>query len=364
VGGVRANTEPAGTATSLPLDGLLPYLAAHLDGFDPARPVDVELMPGGRSNVTYRLGQGQPGRGWVLRRPPYGHVMPTAHDMSREYTIIAGLHGVGFPVPAPLALCEDTAVIGAPFALMGFVDGRVVADATDAAALSPAEADAICENLLATLVTLHATAVGPTGLSGYGRPGSFFARQVRRWGQQWERSRSREVDGVADLTGWLAGRDVPAPAEATVVHGDYRLDNVILDGTAVRAVLDWEMATVGDPLTDLALALVYWTEPGDRLRREVPVARDTTSGPGFWSRARLADAYLERTGRSGDHLAEYLALASWKLAVILESIYYRTVQGQQRGVGAGEAAALAGAVPALVRLGLAARDHGLAGLST
>lgn len=326
----------------------------HVPAFDVSGPPQASLLAGGRSNVTYRV-RDAAGRPWAIRRPPLGHIMPSAHDLVREFTVLQALHRAGFPVPKPWALCEDESVIGARFLIMDFVEGLVVATAQDAAELTPVESDRVSGLLVDTLARLHGLDVQEIGLEEFGRPDGYLSRQVRRWGQQWELTKTRDLLGVDAMAAWLADRVTALPPHlpSSLVHGDYRLDNVIVDPrfSALRAVLDWEMSTLGDPVADLAVALVYWTQADDVLRREVPVARDVTSGPGFWRRERIVDHYARATGRDLDHLGFCLVLACYKLAVIMESLNFRSQSGLQLGAAAQEQEELAQAVEALAALG-------------
>ncbi len=339
----------------LRLEQLVEYLAGGVLDIRADQPLDVQLLAGGRSNVSYRLSQGE--RSWVLRRPPLGHVMPTAHDMSREHRVLEGLTRVGFPVPRPLALCEDRSVIGAPFMLMEFVDGRVLASARDASSVTVPEAARISRGFVETLVELHAVDVTAARLSELGSPEGYLSRQVRRWTQQWERTRTRDLGGVGELGTWLTARvdRLPSGMPWAIVHGDYRLDNLVVaaDGSDVLAVLDWEMSTLGDPVADLAVSLVYWSRPGETLRQRVPVATGVTDVPGFAERSELVSTYADLSGRDLSHLDVCLALACLKLAVIMESIHYRRLQGQQLGAAAVGGVDMGAATEALVDLGLA-----------
>jgi aminoglycoside phosphotransferase (APT) family kinase protein len=346
-------------------DGLrLAPLAAWIEAsglaIDRRADLRAELLAGGRSNISYRIVDAS-GRDWVLRRPPLGHILPSAHDMDREFRVLTGLSRVGFPVPQPRALCEDESVIGAPFLLMDYVDGRVIADAEAAAVLPPLEAAAVCESLVDTLADLHAIDPMAAGLESLGRPEGYVERQVRRWGQQWELTRTRDLPDIERLASLLAERvDSLVPAPVSIVHGDYRVDNTILapaDPT-VCAVLDWEMSTLGDPAMDLAIMLVYWTQAGDGLRAAVPVAQHITDQPGFWSREQIVEHYAARTGNALENLEVCTAVACFKLAVIMESILARSLQGQQLGMGAGESDAMREATQALAALGLQVLDHG------
>jgi aminoglycoside phosphotransferase (APT) family kinase protein len=337
-------------------------------GLDCSAPLSATLFPSGRSNVTYLLTDAR-GGAVVLRRPPLGNVLPTAHDMAREHRVLTGLARVGFPAPAALALCEDVEVTGAPFLVMAYVPGRIVATADEAAALTVEERSRLSSALVETLARLHAVDVDVAGLGDLGRPTGYLPRQLARWSKQWGLTRTRDLatmdrlgeqlarvlDGLADNLPW------------SLVHGDFRLDNVILatDAPTVQAVLDWEMSTLGDPLSDLALTLVYWSEAGDRLRHRVPVAEHLTDAAGFAGRARLVEDYAVASGRTLDHLDACTALACFKLAVITESIHARTLSGKQLGTAATDLHAMGVATEALADLGLRVLADGtVAGLAS
>ncbi|MEU6075463.1 phosphotransferase family protein [Micromonospora sp. NPDC047074] len=354
-----AGVDPPG----LSLGRLAAYLGGRLPDADPAAPWHAELLTGGRSNLTYRIGQG--GRSWVLRRPPLGHVMPRAHDMAREYRVLRGLERTAVPTARPYLLCEDRSVVGAPFLVMEHVDGVVLSSAADCAGLCAERAAATTDVLVRTLATLHDADLTGTGLETFGQPVGYLSRQAALWTAQWERTKVRDLPGFDRLARWLAARtDAFADRAWTLVHGDYRLDNLILapDAARVRAVLDWEMATRGDPVCDVALLLVYWTEPGDALRRHVPVALGVTDRPGFGDRAAVLRAYTAIRPVDRDHLDVCLALTCLKLAVIMESIHFRHLQGKQLGPGAAD---MAGAAAALVEMGLRVVDgQGVAALGS
>ncbi|KOU03879.1 phosphotransferase family protein [Streptomyces californicus] len=315
----------------VPPPGLDPEsLRARLDRERPglvSGPLHARLIEGGRSNLTYVVGDGT-GQ-WVVRRPPLGHVLATAHDMAREYRVISGLHPTAVPVPEPLLLCEDDAVLGAPFYVMEYVEGVPYRTAEQLAPLGPERTRAAVLGLVDTLVDLHAVDPGAVGLGDFGRPEGFLERQLRRWGKQLDASRNRELAGVDALHADL-GRSLPASPAPTVVHGDYRLDNVLLGpDERIRAVLDWEMSTLGDPLTDLGLLVMYSSDLG---LPESPVS--TTSGaPGHPSPAELIERYAARSGRDTSAISWYTAFAWFKLAVILEGIHYRYTLGQTVGAG-------------------------------
>ncbi len=293
--------------------------------------MDGELIAGGKSNLTYRVA----GESCVavLRRPPLGHVLPTAHDMAREYRVIAALHPTGFPVPAPLHLCTNPEVIGAPFYLMSHVDGRVLRGADDIYALPTAAAARAGELLVDTLAALHAVDPIAVGLVDFGRPEGYLERQVRRWYEQWERSKTRELASLEEVVAALRA-SVPEQARAAIVHGDYRLDNVMVDAevTRILAVLDWEMATLGDPLADVGLFVVYTELAADGLAPTQP-----RFGPdqGFLSASQLVDLYAERATHATavDHIGWYVALGYYKLAIISEGIHARYLQGKTVGAG-------------------------------
>jgi aminoglycoside phosphotransferase (APT) family kinase protein len=361
----HANTETVADPPGLRLRPLLHHIADQVD-IDPNGRVSVTLLAQGRSNLSYLLHQED--RSWVLRRPPLGHVMPTAHDMGREYKALEGLSQVGFQVPRPFLLCLDDSVIGAPFLVMEYVDGRVIGDAEDAASLGATEASDLSRHLVETLAGLHAVDAAAAGLEGFGRPDGYLVRQVRRWAQQWERTKTRDLDTVPHLVAALDRKVAGLPTNLpwSVVHGDFRLDNVILDhhDNGVRAVVDWEMSTLGDPVADLAVMLVYWSRPGETLRHRVPVAPGVTDGPGFWERPSLIEHYAALSGRDVSHLDICIGLACLKLAVIMESIHYRTLHGHQRGSATATGVNMEAATDALAQLGEAVvSGDGLSALS-
>ena len=261
-------------------------------------PPRVRLIAGGRSNLTYLLEPGDEAVPLVLRRPPLGHVLPTAHDMSREYRVLSALAGTEVPVPDPVALYPEPDVIGAPFYLMQYVPGLVLRSAEDGERLTPVQARQLSEDFTDMLAAIHGVDLAATGLSSFGRPEGYMERQLARWQRQWELSASREVPGYTELTERLAaglpGRALPTP-EGTLVHGDYRLDNtlVTLDRDAndpggparpaIAAVLDWEMSTLGDPLADLGLTMAYWADRDDTEWLAVNFGAAVTALPGFFS---------------------------------------------------------------------------------
>ncbi|MEU0271559.1 phosphotransferase family protein [Streptomyces sp. NPDC006307] len=316
--------------------------AVHPPGLDPEQlrgfldrerpglvsgPLSARIVEGGRSNLTYVVTDGT-GR-WVVRRPPLGHVLATAHDMKREHRVISALHPTPVPVPEPVVLCEDESVLGAPFYVMEFVTGTPYRTAEQLAPLGAERTRAALLGLVDTLVDLHAVEPEAVGLGDFGRPDGFLDRQLRRWGKQLDASRSRELPGIDELHATL-GRWLPASPAATVVHGDYRLDNVLLgEDDRVNAVLDWEMSTLGDPLTDVGLLSMY------SVRLDLPGSpiSTTAAAPGHPSPGELIERYAERSGRDVSALPWYTAFAWFKLAVILEGIHYRYTLGQTVGAG-------------------------------
>ncbi|MGI8329666.1 phosphotransferase family protein [Actinomadura scrupuli] len=332
----------------------VPRLAAWLAGTlpDAGRITAVELIAGGRSNLTYRLRLSGGPESIVLRRPPLGHVLPTAHDMTREHRVLSGLSAAGtVPVPRPLALCTDETVIGAPFYLMDYVEGRVLRTVEDAADLSPVQARELSERLAEALAAIHAVDLEAAGLTDFGRPAGYMARQLKRWGQQWERSYSagsRAVDPLAEyerLVARLAER-LPENGLTRLVHGDFRLDNALsrLEPRAeIAAVVDWEMSTLGDPLADLGLTLVYWAEATDQ--QTLPVGSTITAAPGFLTRREFTAHYAALTGFDLSDLDFYVAFGCYKLAVVLEGIHARFLQHATVGEGFDQ---IGDAVPVLI----------------
>ncbi len=293
----------------------------------------IELIAGGRSNLTYRLDLRE--SRLVLRRPPLGHVLPTAHDMSREFRVLSALHGTDIPVPGPVAICADPDVIGAPFYLMEYVDGVVLRTRQQGAQLTPGQCRQLSEQLAAMLAAIHGVDIAAAGLTGFGRPEGYLARQLARWQRQWELSATREMPGYDRLVERLAA-GLPEDGDHTLVHGDFRLDNMLVtlgQRPAIAAVVDWEMSTLGDPLADLGLTLVYWADPGDPQWMEISVGAAVTAMPGFFTRAELAARYAELTGRDLSAIGYYMAFGCFKLAVVLEGIHARFLQRKTVGEG-------------------------------
>ena len=346
-----SSTEAGPELPGLDLSALGRYLAMTAPGLING-PLSAALIVGGKSNLTYLLtdGLGQ----WVLRRPPLGHVLATAHDMTREYRVLSALAPTAVPVPGTVLLCPDVDVLGSPFYLMDRVQGRAMRDPAEAAELDPVEVEHLAFTLVDTLADLHAVDVAAAGLEDFGRPAGFNERQVRRWKTQLDSSRSRDIAGIDELFTALAAA-VPATSSSAVVHGDYRWDNVLVGRDpggsggrgpirwGIRAVLDWEMSTLGDPLTDLALLLLYtgWALPSDSTRRTESGSSATGSiaprtmleVPGHPGLAALVQRYADRSGRDLSNLRWYRAFAAFKLAAIAEGVYYRHQLGHTVGEG-------------------------------
>lgn len=298
----------------------------------------VDLVSGGRSNLTFKATDGR--STWIVRRPPTSGLTPSAHDMAREFRVTKALQDSSVPVARTVAFDEDGAALGAQMTVVEFVDGRVVRDQDDLAALSDAEIRDSTHALVRVLADLHAVDHHSVGLGEFGRPDGFVARQVKLWAGQWERVKTQELPDVATLHAKLADA-IPASSAASIVHGDFRIDNTILDSddpARVRAVVDWEMSTLGDPLTDAALMCVYRTPVFDL----VLGSRAAWTSPRLPSPDDLAQTYAAASGRDLGDWNFYLALANFKLGVIGEGITHRALQGSDAGSGAARAAEATG----------------------
>ena len=305
----------------------------------------VQLIAGGRSNLTYRLevSSSEGTRLLVLRRPPLGHVLPTAHDMTREYRVLSALAGTQVPVAPLVAPCTDESVIGSPFYVMEFVPGVVLRTRADTSVLTEEQAAELSQALADMMAAIHGVDVEAVGLAGLGRGAGYLRRQLDRWQRQWQLSASREMPGYDRLVQRLSDT-LPAEGDVTLVHGDYRLDNALVtldQRPRIAAVVDWEMATLGDPLADLGLTLVYWTDPGEQgwlasaglAADATGVSTDATATPGFWTKAQFAAEYASRTGRDVSRIGYYMAFGYFKLAVVLEGIHARYLQHKTVGEG-------------------------------
>lgn len=286
-------------------------------------PLQFEHIAGGRSNLTYRVTD-QAGHAWALRRPPLGHVLATAHDMSREFRILSALNGTTVPVPDVVGLCDDVSVNDAPFYVMDFVDGIVLRDQASAEAIAPAVRTRSCQSMVDTLVAIHRVDVDAVGLGTLGRKEGYIARQLKRWRQQFADSKTRDLPEIERVHDILVAR-IPEQQGAGIVHGDYRLDNCIFSPKGdVVAVLDWELCTLGDVLSDVAQLLVYWCEAtDDAYTLESP----PTVVPGFLTRDQLIEAYAAQSPLDLSDIDFYLAFAYWKVACIIEGVYARYKAG-------------------------------------
>jgi aminoglycoside phosphotransferase (APT) family kinase protein len=310
------------------------------------------------SNLTYVVtpAGGPAEDAVILRRPPTGAVLATAHDMAREHRVITALGPTPVPVPRTLHLCTDTAVLGAPFYVMERVVGlHVVDELPPGYADEPAQRREIGEGLVDVLADLHGVDYHEVGLEGFGRPEGFLARQVRRWTTQWDATRDRDRPGLDALAARLA-ETVPETQRHGVTHGDFRLDNCLLDPDTpgrVRAVLDWEMSTLGDPLTDVGMLFVYWPEAGEEKRATLsPV----TTLEGFPTRRELAERYARHTGLDLSGLNWYVGFAYFKFAAIVAGIVARSAAGAMAGK---DTSGYADKIDPCVEMGRAALDEGV-----
>ncbi|HEY2332570.1 MAG TPA: phosphotransferase family protein, partial [Acidimicrobiales bacterium] len=307
-------------------DRVTAWFRQHVAAATP--PLRFSLIAGGRSNLTFRVDDAG-GRSFVLRRPPLGHVLESAHDVGREHRIIAALAGNdGVPVPDALGLCDDPEVNGAPFMVMSFVEGAVVRDSATAQAIGADARRTSAASMVEVLANLHALEPDEVGLGELGRREAYVERQLNRWYRQFGQTKQREIPAVDEAHRRLSAA-VPKQQRASIVHGDYRIDNTVLDPTGhVVAVLDWELCTLGDPLADLGQLAVYWTQPGD----PVPDLLGAPIAAGdFPSRDELIASYAAISPLDLADLQTYMAFGYWKLACILEGVYARYLGGSGGG---------------------------------
>jgi aminoglycoside phosphotransferase (APT) family kinase protein len=299
------------------------WFEANVPGASP--PLEFDRISGGRSNMTFGVRDSR-GGSWALRRPPLGKRLGSAHDMGREHTVIAALQDTPVPVPPVAGLCEDESVNGAPFYVMEFVEGPILRTQEEAEPFSEDQRRVIGKRVVDTLVAIHEVDPDAVGLGELGRKEAYVERQLKRWHGQWEKSKTRELPVVDNVHARLSAR-IPKQGPATIVHGDYRLDNMILspDAAEVAAVVDWELCTLGDPLADVGLLLVYWSEAGDDF---MPLFAPATIAPGFIDREDVKKRYAEASGRDLSEIDFFVALGYWKLAIILEGVYARYASGQ------------------------------------
>lgn len=309
----------------LDLAKLEPFLRAHFP--EETDSLSVRQYPSGHSNLTYSLELGS--REMVLRRPPFGSKVKTAHDMSREFRVLSKLNGHYAPAPHVLLFCDDLSILGAPFYLMEPIHGVILRrDIPPELNFSPEVARRVSESFLDNLALLHSLDYGFIGLADLGKPQGYLERQVRGWIERYHGSKTHDIPEVETISKWIQ-QYMPSSSAATLIHNDYKYDNVVLDPsdlTRIIGVLDWEMCTIGDPLTDLGSALAYWVDASDP-----PEILETRWGPttaaGSLTRAQLAQRYTQKTGRDLSEMPFYLVFARFKIAVIVQQIYYRYHQG-------------------------------------
>ncbi|MGO9197541.1 MAG: phosphotransferase family protein [Acidimicrobiales bacterium] len=335
-GEAPATAEGAGRDVPDGIDGprVTEWLVREVD--EVVAPVRFELIAGGHSNLTFLVTDAA-GRRMVLRRPPISHVLSTAHDMGREYRIISALASTPVPVAGALGFCDDETVNGPPFYVMDFVEGHILRDSrTTREILSEEQRRTTGNDLVEVLVAIHQVDVDAVGLGDLGRREAYVARQLKRWNGQFLQSQAQEQEGgfgrpapmVSEVHETLVERMPPQHA-SSIVHGDYRLDNTMIgDGGRVKAVLDWELCTLGEPLADLGTLYMYWSDRNEA--GALPVA-PTTALPGFPTRKELAERYSAVSGRDVSDLPYYVAFAHWRLACIIEGVYVRYAAGAMGG---------------------------------
>ena len=311
------------------VDAVSAFLESNVEGL--VGPFSFSLVAGGRSNLTFSVTDAN-GRRVALRRPPVSHVLPTAHDMSREHRILAALHPAGIAVPEPLAMAHDPSITGAPFYVMEFVDGRILRTASQATAeLTEHVRRQVGFELASTLASLHKVDVDAVGLGDLARRDGYIERQVKRWTAQYAAMAVEGIDhgGIVEAIGQQLLETVPVSQGVSVVHGDYRLDNTVVnDAGQVVAILDWEICTLGDPLADLGTLLCYWAEPGDG---DVALLDSPTLAKGFLDRVAITEAYAAASGLDVSRAPYYTAFGYWRLACILQGVYARYVGGAAAG---------------------------------
>lgn len=297
------------------------WLQERIDGIEP--PLEFSLIAGGHSNLTYAITDAG-GRRWVLRRPPLGHVLESAHDVAREHRIISALAGTDVPVAPTIGVCEDVSINDAPFYVMAFVDGLVPHDAEAAREVPESDREALGFSVIDVLARLHAIDPDAVGLGQLGRKEAYLERQLKRWTKQWENSKTREIPAMEESRRLLAER-MPEQVGASIVHGDYRLGNMLVAGPRIEAVLDWELCTLGDPLADVGYLLNSWIQPGELDTR--PGDQPPTTVGGFPTREAMVERYQSATGRDLSAISYYRAFSHWRLAAIGEGVYKRYLVG-------------------------------------
>jgi aminoglycoside phosphotransferase (APT) family kinase protein len=305
--------------TGIDVDAMSDWLVANVANVEP--PLHFELITGGRSNLTFRVGDAA-GRALAVRRPPLGHVLESAHDMGREFRVIDAVGSTDVPVPEALALCTDHAVAGADFYVMEFVEGIVPHDIELGASIPDADRRPLGLHAVDVLAQLHSVDPEEIGLGDLGRREDYIGRQLRRWSRQWDNSKQREIPQMERVVALLTDR-APEQQRTTIVHGDYRLGNMIVGDGRVRAVVDWELCTLGDPLADLGYMANQWLSPGE----PTPWRATATQAGGFMSRSELITRYGELTGADLSRIGYYQAFQQWRMAAILEGVYARYRHG-------------------------------------
>ena len=305
------------------------YLRQHIPSLDPDSSISVWQFPGGHSNLTYLIRYGNDE--FVLRRPPVGPVAPTAHDMPREFKVLSVISPHFALAPKPVLLCQDTSVIDVPFYLMERRRGLILRS-SDQLTGELSLRRQLSTNVVDALIALHAVDIQATGIAQIGKPAGFVGRQVRGWAERWQRSKTGELPEMDTIIEWLVNR-IPADddSEATIVHNDFKLDNIMWaehEPSRVVAVLDWEMCTVGDPLIDVGLFLSYWTMSGGKNNDPNSSLRAITHGPGWFTREEIIERYQTQTGRDLSRIVFYETFARFKVAVVIQQIYYRYVKRQ------------------------------------
>ena len=300
------------------IENVTDWVAERIDGLQP--PLEFTLIAGGHSNLTYKFVDRR-GEAYVLRRPPLGHILESAHDMGREHRIVSALWGTDVPVPETFGLCEDKDVNGLSFYLMKFVEGVVPHDAEAMATVPESERRSAGEHVVDVLATLHLIDPDDVGLGTLARKEAYIERQLKRWTKQWEATKTHEIPEMEESER-LLHEDMPEQIGSAIVHGDYRIGNMILRDGRMAALLDWELCTLGDPLADVGYLLNNWAEPGDRGAGESP-----TGIGGFPGRDHVLSVYEERTGRDLSRINYYRAFSHWRLGAIAQGVYKRYLVG-------------------------------------
>ena len=299
--------------------GVASWFAAQIAGAVP--PFRYELIAGGHSNLTFRV-QDDNGNLYVLRRPPLGQVLATAHDMEREHRVVSAVGQTAVPVPATLGVCEDVEVNGAPFYVMAYVEGAVLHSDIEAALITPKDRMNLSREVVEVLAELHSVEPDEIALGNLAKREEYLSRQLRRWSRQWDQSKTRELDTMEEVQRLLE-QHMPTQIGSTIVHGDYRLGNMLVDSGSIRAVLDWELCTLGDPLADVGYLLNNWVDPD-----ETPAGSSApTLAGGFATRDQLLEWYERASGRDISQVGYYRAFSYWRLAAIVEGVLNRYLQG-------------------------------------